>query len=110
MAEPALTNVFVFTAKREEVARYFEEVLGVRRQPPRDDSIWFESSGGATVPVHDREDEPADGGFIPWFQVPDLAEAYERADALRSVVGTMREGYFFARDPGGRVFGVRQWR
>ena len=110
MAEPALTNVFAFTAKREEVARFFEEVLGLRRQRPRDDSIWFESSAGATFTVHDREDEPADHEFIPWFQVSDLAAAFERADARRAVVGTMREGYFFARDPDGRVFGVRQWR
>ena len=45
-----------------------------------------------------------------WFQVPDLAAAYERADARSAVVGGMREGYFLARDPDGRVFGIRQWR
>jgi 8-oxo-dGTP pyrophosphatase MutT (NUDIX family) len=110
MREPALTNVFAFTAKREEVARFFEEILGLPRQSPRDDSVWFASASGATFTVHDREDEPPEPGFVPWFHVQDLAAAYERADARSAVVGAMREGHFFARDPDGRVFGVRQWR
>ena len=55
MAEPALTNVFAFTARRDEIARFFEDVLGLRRQTPRDDSVWFESAGGATLTVHDHE-------------------------------------------------------
>jgi predicted enzyme related to lactoylglutathione lyase len=110
MAEPALTNVFAFTAKREEVARFFEDVLGLRRQRPHQDSVWFESAGGAAFTVHDPEDEPAERGFVPWFHVQDLAAAYERAHARSAVVGGMRDGYFMACDPDGRVFGVRQWR
>ena len=51
MAEPALTNVFAFTARRDEIARFFEDVLGLRRQTPRDDSVWFESADGATPVV-----------------------------------------------------------
>ena len=86
MAEPALTNVFAFTAKRDEVARFFEEVLGLRR------------------------DEPPEWGFVPWFHVDDLAKAFELASARSAAVGAMRDGYFLARDPDGRVFGVRRWR
>ncbi len=110
MRNPALTNVFAFTAKRNEVARFFDEVLGLRRQPARDDSVWFEPESGATFTVHDREDEPEMSGFVPWFHVADLAATYERARAKDANVGEMRDGYFFARDPDGRVFGVRKWR
>ena len=110
MADPALTNVFAFTAKREEVARFFEEVLGLRRERPHDDSVWFPPAGGATFTVHDRSDEPPEWGFVPWFHVDDLAKAFERASARRAAVGAMRDGYFLARDPDGRVFGVRRWR
>jgi len=110
MRQPALTNVFAFTVKREEVAHFFEDVLGLRRQRPHQDSVWFESAGGATFTVHDPEDEPVESGFVPWFHVQDLAAAYQRADARSAVVGGMRDGYFLAHDPDGRVFGVRQWR
>ncbi|TME30947.1 MAG: hypothetical protein E6I66_08340 [Chloroflexi bacterium] len=110
MRTPALTNVFAFTAKRDEIARFFDEVLGLRRQRARDDSVWFEPEGGATLTVHDREDEPEVPGFVPWFHVADLAATYERARAKDANVGEMRDGYFFARDPDGRVFGVREWR
>jgi catechol 2,3-dioxygenase-like lactoylglutathione lyase family enzyme len=106
----ALTNVFGFTADRERVARFFEDVLGLRRQQKRDDSIWFEPEGGATFTVHDREDEPETPGFVPWFQVDDLAAAFERVRAQDANVGELRDGYFFARDPDGRLFGIRRWR
>ena len=36
MRTPALTNVFAFTAKRDEVARFFDELLGLRRPTARD--------------------------------------------------------------------------
>jgi len=107
---PALTNVFAFTAKRDEIARFFDEVLGLRCQRARDDSVWFEPESGATFTVHDREDEPEVPGFVPWFHVADLAATFERARAKNANVGEMRDGYFFARDPDGRVFGVREWR
>ena len=110
MAEPALTNVFAFTARRDEIARFFEDVLGIRWQTPRDDSVWFESAGGATFTVHDHEDEAGEGGFVPWFHVDDLAATFDRARARGANVGEIRDGFFFARDPDGRIFGVRQWR
>lgn len=110
MRTAALTDVFAFTARRDEVARFFDEVLGLRRQQARDDSVWFEPEGGATFTVHDPEDEPAETGFVPWFHVDDLAGTFERARARDANVGEIRDGYFFARDPDGRVFGVRQWR
>ena len=106
----ALTNVFGFTDDRDQIARFFEDVLGLRRQPKRDDSVWFEPEGGATFTVHDREDEPGVPGFVPWFHVADLAAAFERARARDANVGELRDGYFFVRDPDGRVFGVREWR
>ena len=109
MRASALTNVFAFTEKRDEVARFFDDVLGLRRQQARDDSAWFEPDGGATFTVHDREDEPDVPGFVPWFHVADLAATFARARRLNAVVGDMRDGYFFARDPDGRVFGIRQW-
>ena len=106
----ALTHVFGFTADREGVARFFEDVLGLRRQQKHDDSIWFEPDGGATFTVHDREDEPETRGFVPWFQVDDLAGVFDRVRAHGANVGELRDGYFFARDPDGRLFGIRRWR
>jgi hypothetical protein len=106
----ALTNVFAFSEKRDEVARFFDEVLGLGRREARDDSVWFESDGGAIFTVHDLEGEPDVSGFVPWFHVADLAAAYARAKEKDASVGGMRDGYFFARDPDGRVFGVREWR
>jgi predicted enzyme related to lactoylglutathione lyase len=111
MRDVALTNVFVFTDQRDAVARFYEEVVGLARQVgTHDDSVWFESAGGATFTVHDREEEPVDGGFIPWFHVWDLAAAFDRARSRGANLGEARDGYFLARDPDGRVFGVRQWR
>ncbi|OLE76737.1 MAG: hypothetical protein AUG02_03955 [Chloroflexi bacterium 13_1_20CM_2_70_9] len=110
MKAPALTNVFAFTSRRDEVARFYDDVLGLRRQRPHDDSVWFEPAGGATFTVHDREDEPAEWGFLPWFHVDDLDGAFDRARSRGATVGEMREGYFLARDPDGRVLGVRRWR
>ena len=72
--------------------------------------MWFEPAGGATFTVHDREDEPAEWGFLPWFHVDDLDGAFDRARSRGATVGEMREGYFLARDPDGRVLGVRRWR
>jgi hypothetical protein len=110
MRTAALTNVFAFTQKREEVARFFVEVVGLRRQAAHDDSVWFEADGGAAFTVHDRDDEPDMPGFVPWFHVTDLAGTFGRIKATDANVGEMRDGYFFARDPDGRIFGVREWR
>jgi len=110
MQGPALTNVFAFTDRRDEVARFFEEVLGLTSERSHEDSVWFAPGGGATFTVHDREDEPSEWGFVPWFHVSDLAAAFERARSRGASIGEMREGYFFAHDPDGRVLGVRQWQ
>ena len=110
VAQAVLTNVFAFTERRTEVARFYVDVLALRPKEPEDDSVWFEPTGGATFTVHDSEDEPSDRAFVPWFHVPDLDATFERARARNAVVGSLRDGYFFARDPDGRVFGVRQWR
>lgn len=104
--ELELSHVFAFTDRREDVARFYEEVLGARREPPHDDSVWFTTDGARFV-VHDREDELASWGFVPWFHVADLDAAYARAKTADAVIGGMREGYFLAKDPDGRVVGVR---
>ena len=53
MAEPALTNVFAFTARRDEIARFFEDVLGLRRQTPRDQANYT----GPERRVNERRDD-----------------------------------------------------
>jgi predicted enzyme related to lactoylglutathione lyase len=107
---PELSHVFAFTEMREHVASFYEEVLGVIRERPHDDSVWFTTTTGAQLVVHDREDEPASGGFVPWFHVIDLDAAFARAQATGRVVGGMRDGYFLVKDPDDRVFGVRKRR
>jgi predicted enzyme related to lactoylglutathione lyase len=105
-----LTNIFAFTDERDAVVRFFEDILGAHSTSTRDDSAWFDLAAGATFTVHDRADEPSASGFVPWFHVDDVADAFGRAEARGAAIGAMRDGYFFARDPDGRVFGVRQWR
>lgn len=104
---PHLSHVFAFTEQREAVTRFYEGVLGLDRERPHEDSVWFTTEGARFV-VHDREDEPSSSGFVPWFHVADLDAAFTRAGAAGSVVGGMRDGYFFMKDPDGRVVGVRR--
>ena len=107
--EPELSHVFAFTDRREEVARFYEDVLGLRREGPHEDAVWFTTPIARFI-VHDREDEPPAFGFVPWFQVTELDAAFARAQKANSVVGSMRDGYFLAKDPDGRVVGVRRRR
>lgn len=110
MSDTDLTHVFVFSARRADVARWYEEVVGLTRDSEaHDDSVWYRN-GGAQFVVHDREDEPADAGIVPWFHVQDLNASYERALRDGSAIGSLRTGHFFARDPEGHVVGVRQRR
>ena len=104
---PALSHVFAFSDRREAAARFLEDVLALCRERPHDDSVWFTTDGARFV-IHDREDEPPSSGFVPWFQVTDLDGTYARAQAAGAVVGGMREDYFLAKDPDGRLVGVRK--
>ena len=106
MERPALTHVFAFTSRRAEIVLWLEETLGIQVTERRDDSDWF-ATAAATFVVHDREDEPSGSSVVAWFHVPDIGAAYERVSARGSAAGPLRDGYFFARDPEGRVFGVR---
>ncbi len=107
--------VFVFTSAREEVARFYRDLVGLHQESEGDDATWF-GAQHAKLAVHDRGDEETaeevrrGDGFVVWFRVADVRAAYERARAAECVVGPWYEGkpypYFFARDPDGRFIGV----
>ncbi len=106
--------VFTFTDRRDEVTRFYRDVVGLSAAES-DDSEWFRA-GASSFVVHEREDretapEVASGsGFVVWFRVGDVRAAYDRARAAGRVVGELYDAkpypYFFARDPDGRFVGV----
>lgn len=107
--------VFVFTDRRDEVAAFYRDVVGVPQESAKDDANWFRAED-ARLAVHDRDDAetaPEVGrgqGFVVWIRVPDVRAAYARALAAGRVVGPYYDAkpypYFFARDPDGRFIGV----
>jgi predicted enzyme related to lactoylglutathione lyase len=106
---------FVFTDRRDAVARFYRDVVGLPQESVGADSNWFGAENASFV-VHEREDretapEVASGhGFVVWFRVVDVRAAYERAQAAGAIIGDYYDGkpypYFFARDPDGRYVGV----
>ncbi len=101
--------VFAFSTKHPDVARFYQEVVGL----PADaggDATWLEAANAKLV-VHepeDRETEPEvsrQRGFVVWFGVDNIRAAFARAQAAGAVVGEFRGDYFFARDPDGRYVG-----
>ncbi len=107
--------VFIFSERREDVARFYRDTIGVPQESAKDDANWFRAEDAHFV-VHDRDDQetaPEVGqgtGFVLWFRVADVRAAYERARAAGFVVGRYFDAkpfpYFFARDPEGRYIGV----
>lgn len=109
---PKVGPVFAYSTRREEVERFYREVAGLEPKPgaERGDATWLEAAN-AEVVVHaptggDAPDEvTASPGFVVWFGVPRVRDAYERAREAGAAVGVFHGDYFFARDPDGRYVG-----
>ena len=112
----SLGYVFVFTDRREEVARFYSGVLGLPVESDveseKDDAVWFRTEG-ARLAVHDSNDRETarevrgSSGFVTFVSVDDFEATFERARAAGAVVGQRFRNWFFVRDPEGRFIGVR---
>ncbi|HEV8229943.1 MAG TPA: VOC family protein [Candidatus Limnocylindria bacterium] len=106
---PNVGPVMLFTAKREEVARFYSEIAGLPADEGRD-ATWL-AAGNAQIVLHDPGDPQTDSevreqrGFVVWFGVDDVLAAYSRARAAGAAIGDFHGDYFFARDPDGRYVG-----
>lgn len=110
----SLGFVFVFTARRPEVAAFYRDVLGLSVDEAKDDAVWFVTDG-ARFSVHDDDDRQTarevreSHGFVVGVGVDDLDGAYERAKAADCLVERFPT-WFFVRDPDGRYLIVSERR
>lgn len=104
--------VFAFSAAHAATAAFYRDVVGLDAGRGGDpDATWLKA-GNADVVFHspeDRETPPevrGQTGFVVWFGVDDIKDAYDKARAAKAVVGDFYGDYFFARDPEGRFIGI----
>ena len=85
--------------------------LGFPKDPAELDAAWFTTSN-ADVVVRARDDREippevaGSAGFVVWFGVAHVDEAWRRARESGAALGEFRGDHFFARDPDGRFVGV----
>lgn len=109
---PRVGPVFAYTRRSGEVERFYREIAGLSPKPgaARGDGLWLDA-GNAELVVHvpGGRDAPAEvtasQGFVVWFGVPRVREAYQRAREAGATVGDFHGDYFFAKDPDGRFVG-----
>ncbi len=112
MSDPQVGPVFAFTAKHSATARFYADVIGLVAGTGGDASSSWLKAGNADVVFHspdDRETPPevrAQIGFVVWFGVDDVRAAFDKAKAVKAVVGEFEGDYFFVRDPEGRYVGI----
>ena len=104
--------VFAFSATHAATADFYRDVVGLDAGRGGDpDATWLKAAN-ADVVFHspeDRETPPevrGQTGFVVWFGVDDIKDAYDKARAAKAVVGDFYGDYFFARDPEGRFIGI----
>lgn len=104
--------MFAFTAKHATTARFYADVVGLGSGTGGDASSSWLKAGNADVVFHspDDRDTPAEvrgqTGFVVWFGVDDVRAAFDKAKAVKAVVGEYQGDYFFARDPEGRYVSI----
>ena len=108
--KPQVGPVMMFTPRRTDVARFYAEIVGLAAEPS-DDATWMDADNARLV-VHDPHDQQtpaeirAQGGFVVWFGVPDVRDAFEKAKRASALASEFFGDYFFARDPDGRYVGI----
>jgi predicted enzyme related to lactoylglutathione lyase len=112
VSEPQVGPVFAFTQKHRATARFYADVVGLPKGTDSDpDASWLKA-GNSDVVFHSPDDRetPAEvrgqTGFVVWFGVDDVRAAFDKAKAVKAIVGEFQGDYFFARDPEGRYIGV----
>lgn len=109
--EAKIGPVFAFTERRGDVERFYREVLGLAQRSTDPDAAWFTTANAdIVVRGHDDRELPPEvarsAGFVVWFGVAHVDEAWRRARESGVALGEFRGDHFFAKDPDGRFVGV----
>lgn len=88
--------------------RFWEGVLGAPLAPrsAEQGEGWQAGGADAALGVHPRASGPGDRVSLPYFAVPDVAEALERVTALGGTVIHRGERWSVCRDSEGSPFGL----
>jgi predicted enzyme related to lactoylglutathione lyase len=91
---------------------FWRGVLGVELEERRESEGrgWQTRTGGTELGVHARGPGPGDRVSLPYFSVPDLAEAVAKVEELGGSVIHPGERYAICRDSEGSPFGLAAGR
>ncbi len=94
----------------ERARRFWTTLLGVEVEPRRagEGEGWQTHAGAPAVGVHARGAGPGDSFSLPYFAVPDVAEALERVVALGGSVVHPGQVWAICKDTEGSPFGLAQ--
>ena len=92
----------------ERARRFWVGFLGVEMEVRRagEEEGWQTHSGAPEVGVHARGRGPGDSFSLPYFAVPDVADALERVEALGGTVVHPGEAWAICKDSEGSPFGL----
>ena len=92
----------------ERARRFWAGFLGVEMEAREEGEGegWQTHSGAPAVGVHARGRGPGDSFSLPYFAVPDVAEALERVEALGGSVVHPGEAWAICKDSEGSPFGL----
>ncbi len=92
----------------ERARRFWVGFLGVEMDAREagEGEGWQTHSGAPAVGVHARGRGPGDSFSLPYFAVPDIAEALERVEALGGSVVHPGEAWAICKDSEGSPFGL----
>jgi predicted enzyme related to lactoylglutathione lyase len=94
----------------ERARRFWATLLGVEVEPRRagEGEGWQTHAGAPALGVHARGAGPGDSFSLPYFAVPDVAEALERVVALGGTVVHPGQVWAICKDTEGSPFGLAQ--
>jgi predicted enzyme related to lactoylglutathione lyase len=92
----------------ERARRFWAGFLGVEMEAREagEGEGWQTHSGAPAIGVHARGRGPGDTFSLPYFAVPDVAEALERVEALGGSVVHPGEAWAICKDSEGSPFGL----
>jgi predicted enzyme related to lactoylglutathione lyase len=92
----------------ERARRFWVRFLGVEMEARRagEGAGWQTHSDVPEVGVHARGRGPGDSFSLPYFAVPDVADALERVEALGGTVVHPGEAWAICKDSEGSPFGL----
>ena len=92
----------------ERARRFWEGFLGVEldARGAGEGEGWQTHSGAPAIGVHPRGRGPGDTFSLPYFAVPDVADALERVEPLGGTVVHTGEAWAICKDSEGSPFGL----